>query len=105
MNRNEALLLQVAEEAAEVAQAASKCIRFGPTHTWPTRKGQAGDRLYQEFLECVALIEMCQDEGIIPRVIGAARIIIGAEYREIIDAKKTRVEHFLTISQELGTVQ
>jgi NTP pyrophosphatase (non-canonical NTP hydrolase) len=98
MNRSESLLLQVAEEATEVAQAASKCIRFGPTHTWPTREGQARERLYQEFLECVALVEMCQAEGLLPQP-------TYMKDRTAIDAKKMRVEHYLTISKELGTVQ
>lgn len=98
MNRSEALLLQVAEEAAEVSQAASKCIRFGPTHTWHTQKGEARERLYQEFLECMALIEMCQAEGILPDC-------IDLKDRAAIEAKKERVEHFLTVSEELGTVQ
>ena len=98
MNRSESLLLQVAEEATEVAQAASKCIRFGPTHTWPTREGQARERLYQEFLECMALIEMCQDEGILPDC-------IDAKDRAAIEAKKARVESFMEVSRELGTIQ
>jgi NTP pyrophosphatase (non-canonical NTP hydrolase) len=98
MNRSEALLLQVAEEACEVAQAASKCIRFGPTHTWPTRKGEARERLYQEFLECVALIEMCQAEGILPDC-------TDGKDRAAIEAKKQRVESFITVSEELGTIQ
>jgi hypothetical protein len=98
MTRHEALLLQVGEEAAEVTQAASKCLRFGVTHTWHTHEGQARERLYKEFLECMALVEMCQDEGLIP---GCNDI----QDRKTIEDKKERVEKYLLISQQLGTVQ
>lgn len=98
MTRNEALLLQVAEEAAEVSQGASKCIRFGIHHTWHTQKGESRERLYQEFLELRALMEMCQAAGLIQASDPVAD-------RAAIEAKKERVEHFLTVSRELGTIQ
>lgn len=98
MNRHEALLLQIAEEASEVAKAASKCIRFGTDHTWSTEKGTATSRLYQEFLELMALVEMCQDAGLIQDCVNDMD-------RASIEAKKFRVEEFLILSRELGTVQ
>lgn len=98
MTRNELLLLQVAEEASEVAQAASKCMRFGTTHTWHTVTGTAQQRLYQEFLELMALIEMCQDAGLIP-------ICDDEPDREILEAKKVKVEKYISLSIELGCVK
>lgn len=98
MTRNEALLLQVAEEATEVAQAASKCLRFGTEHTWPTHKGTAQSRLYQEFLELVALIEMCEAAGLI-------QVPVDGSHREAVIAKKERVEKYLLISKDLGCVK
>lgn len=98
MTRNEALLLQVSEEASEVAQGASKCMRFGTEHMWPTRKGTAAARLYQEFLELRALVEMCQDAGMIQ----PCNLIMD---RCTLEAKKERVEKYLAISVELGCVK
>jgi hypothetical protein len=98
MTRLEALLLQVSEEATEVAQAASKCMRFGTEHTWHTQVGTAQSRLYQEFLELMALIEMCQDAGLIQACVDEID-------RKAIDAKKERVEKYLLLSRELGCVK
>jgi hypothetical protein len=98
MTRNEALLTQLAEEASEVAQAASKCNRFGVEHTWHTHVGTAERRLFQEYVEVVAVMEMCIDAGLVTPY-------STEEYFAAIKAKREKVEKYLKVSMELGCVQ
>jgi len=96
MTRSEALLVQLMEEASEVAQGASKCLRFGTNHTWPALEKTAEYRLTQELIELLAMIEMCQGEGIIspwPH-----------DTRQRMDAKRAKVEKYMAMSVELGKV-
>lgn len=94
MTRQDMLLVQLMEEAAEVVQGVSKCLRFGTAHEWPAHERSAEYRLSQELIDMLALIEMCQAEGILspwPQ-----------DVRSHIAAKKEKVEKYLLLSAELG---
>jgi hypothetical protein len=56
MNTQEALLVMVAEEAAEVAQAACKCLRFTPNHVYSEYKKSNMDRLLEELTDLTATV-------------------------------------------------
>jgi len=96
MTRQEMLLVQLMEEAGEVIQGVSKVLRFGTNHTWPALDKSAEYRLSQELIDLLALIEMCQYEGIIsPWPI---------DILTCIQEKKIKVEMYMKMSQELGKV-
>ncbi len=96
MTRSEMLLVQLMEEAGEVVQGASKCLRFGTNHTWPALEKTAEYRLGSELIDLLALIEMCQAEGYISPW--------PSDVRERITAKKAKVEKYMSMSVDLGKV-
>lgn len=98
MTQNEMILTILAEEASEVAQAASKVLRFGPHHTWPTVDAgstTAADRLIKELADLAALVEMAQAAGLLTK-------ITDATFHKYISEKKDRVAKYMAISQSLG---
>lgn len=91
MDRTEHLLSIVAEEAVEVAQRATKALRFGLTEVQPGQDLTNWLRLVGEFHDLIAALEMVHGQ---PLTI----------WRDLIDAKKAKVEKYLAYSAELGTL-
>lgn len=96
MTRKEMLLVQLMEEAAEIVQGVSKCLRFGTNHQWPALEKTAEYRLMSELIDLSTLVEMCREEG----VIGPTP----ADFEERMDAKRAKVNKYMQISVELGKV-
>lgn len=80
MNYIENLLCCVGEECGEIQQAISKVARFGPKSTKYTKGCNSNnqnhndkyfntnaDNVLEEFYQLAAIIEMLQDERILPR--------------------------------------
>lgn len=90
MTREEHLLTILAEECAEVAQRASKILRFGFYDVEPGQDLSNTQRLRGEFAHILATYEM-----------------IGLQWptRQMIDEKKTRVEQFFEYSKERGRLE
>lgn len=98
MTRNEHLLTAFAEECVESAQRATKALRFSLGEVQPGQLQDNAQRLLQEFLEAIALLEMMQDEKLIP--------VHDAEWVEEYKArKKLRFEKYLNLSKQNGTLQ
>jgi hypothetical protein len=93
MTRTEHLLCIVAEECSEVAQRASKALRFGMNEVQPGQAKNNMDRMIQEFADLTAAMRMAipycfDDEG----------------FEKMVDAKTDQVEHFLKYSEAQGTL-
>ena len=93
MNRLEHLLFIVSEEAAEVAQRASKCARFGVEDKEPGHDLTNEQRIWGEVNDLMGALEL----------LGEHLGNFGLS-REAIDAKKAKVEQFLLYSKNLGTL-
>jgi len=93
MNREQHLLLCLAEECAEVAQRASKALRFGLDEVQPGQELTNEERLWQEMNDLAGVAEM---------IISLRRK--GGLSRSAVDAKKAKVEKFLRYSGECGTL-
>ena len=94
MNRMEHLLSIVAEEAVEVAQRATKALRFGIEEVQPGQALSNLQRMRGELYDLLAAFEMVHDEA-------------GQQFGidlDAITAKKAKVEKFLGYSAELGTL-
>jgi NTP pyrophosphatase (non-canonical NTP hydrolase) len=94
MTRTEHLLTILAEECNEVAQRASKALRFGLDEVQP---GQALDnytRIWKEMADLAAVGAMLVDE------VGRG----GVELEDLV-AKRAKVERFLDYSHQCGTLQ
>lgn len=95
MTRTEHLLTCLSEECAEVAQRASKAMRFG---IHDKQDGQAltnSERIVQELNDLIAVVDMLVEEQALPEL-----------YMSLpeIRAKKARVEKFLKYSKQQGTL-
>lgn len=93
MTRREHLLCILMEECQEVAQRASKALRFGLEEIQPGQSLTNAERIVGELSDLVAVGEMMFCEGLIGGVKDAA-----------IDAKKAKVGEFLVYSAKCGTL-
>lgn len=89
MKVTEHLLTILAEECAEVAQRASKALRFGLEEIQEGQELTNAQRIEQEFADLTAVFAMLQ---------------LNPPTREQIDAKREKVIKFIEYSQECGTL-
>ena len=63
MNREQLLLVKLAEEAAEIAQIALKAAQFGLDEVYEGTPGQSNaNRIHGEIEDMLAVVEMLNDE-------------------------------------------
>jgi len=96
VNRKEYLLVQAGEEAAELIQELSKCLRFGPYEIYEKDCRTNAVRVIDEFNDLLALLEMLVDEGILP-----CNLIRGSN----IKMKKNKVKHYMEYAVKCGTLE
>lgn len=99
MTRTEHLLIILAEESVEVAQRATKALRFTLEEVQPDQtltKRTNAERIMQEYADLIAVVEMLLDEGSLDRP---------RDMRSMVAAKKLKVENFLKYSRERGTLE
>lgn len=94
MNTEKYLLTCLAEECAELAQAASKAIRFGLENAAEPDKPTNLQRINEELMDILAVIEILDDSG----------ILVQTGSRDYLDTKKSKVYKMLYLSGELGIV-
>lgn len=93
MNRTEHLLSCLAEECAEVVQRASKALRFGLSEVQPGQEFTNQQRLWHELNDLAGVAELLiRDTG------------AGGLSRDLVNAKKDKVEQFLSYSEQCGTL-
>ncbi len=97
MTRTEHLLTILAEEGAEVAQRATKALRFSLSEVQPGQPFTNAERILAEFNDLQAMIEMLQREG-------ALSYPSAHQWNNDISAKTAKVEHYLKLSAECGTL-
>jgi len=94
MTKRENLLTCLAEECAEVAQRVSKALRFGLDEIQPGQTLTNAERIAQELNDLVAVAELLEECGAVPRNQTIADI----------ERKKSKLAAFLEYSRECGTV-
>lgn len=91
MNRQEYLLNLVSEEGGEISQAANKCARFTPHHAYYSESNLA--RLQTEITDLITILYMLGEE-------------LKYEFELLpCKAKQARVEKFMQVSRDMGTLQ
>lgn len=96
MNTKEHLLVCLAEECAEVAQAVGKALRFGLYDTPPKGGLANNDYLVREFNDVLAIIELLQANG---------ANLDGIGCRAAIDEKKAKVGRYMLHAELRGTLE
>jgi len=89
MNRTEHLLSTLAEECAEVAQCASKALRFGLDDAQPGQLLTNRERIVSELNDLWAVVEMLD---------------LATVDRTAIATKKDKVLQFMKYAEKCGTL-
>lgn len=98
MTRGDHLLTIVAEECVETAQRATKALRFGLEEVQPGQDMSNAKRLMQEFADLsMALMMLSEENTAFGREYENAH-----QYTEWLDAKRSKVRHFLEYSAQQG---
>ncbi len=96
MNREQFLLIKLAEECQEVAQRALKTAQFGKDEVQKDQPFTNGERLAGEVIDVLAAIKMLTD-------IGYDFDLDNMEQRGIVKIEK--VEKYYAYSKSLGKVE
>jgi len=94
MNREEHLLVILGEESSEIIKDISKSLRFGIFSYEPGQELDNREKIENEIADFLGVVEMLQDDG-----------IIGEISIEKIKIKKEKVEKYLQISKNIGTLK
>jgi hypothetical protein len=98
MDRKEHLFTTAAEEACEVGQRISKALRFGLTEVQPGQPLTNAERIVEEFHQLYAMLDWLQVEGHIDPDLDLT------PDEDTKRGKREKVEHFMAISREQGTL-
>jgi hypothetical protein len=90
MNREEHLLVILAEECAEVAKETSKALRFGMYEIMPGQPLSNRERILRELNDLWAFVEMLD---------------LAHVSREEIQDKKVKVAKYMRYAEQCGTLQ
>lgn len=95
MNREQFLLVKLAEECAEVAQRAIKQIQFGKLEVQTGQQLTNAERLKQELIDLRNIVRLLQFYKEVPEI---------TEVEEInaLIAKRNKLQKYLKLSAELG---
>lgn len=96
MTEKEMLLVQLAEEANELAQDVAKCLRFGCSERLEGHPRTNIERVIYEFNDILAIINMLKNID-----------VIGDDVIDLIhvDRKMKKVEKYLAYSEKCGTLK
>lgn len=95
VDRSDILLVQLGEEAAEVIQETSKCVRFGMQEVYEKIGISNIERVGLELNDLMALVEIMQEENLLPQNLFK---------RDLIEAKKEKVKTLMAYSKSLGRI-
>lgn len=94
MTREDHLLVITAEEGAEIAQRATKALRFGMDEMEPGQDRHNSQRLVDEMRDLMEMFRMMENAG-----------MIGPQWRQPHPDKRAKVEQYLELSRELGRLE
>jgi len=96
MTKPEYLLVCLAEECVEVAQRATKALRFGLDEVQPGQELTNKQRLLYELCDLQAVVERLINESLLPDDM--------LQCQSMIDAKNAKLDKFIEYSRKLGTL-
>lgn len=93
MTLQEYLLVQLGEEAAEIAHACGKAARFGIYDNYKGKTDQR--RIMDELNDLFAMVELLQSHNILP---------LHTYDKQLVAEKKAKVEKWMQHAKGLGTL-
>lgn len=100
MTEIEHLLTILGEECAEVAQRASKAIRFGLTEVQDGQTETNAQRIVGEMLDLIAVAELLEEAGALPNL----SVVAAREHYAQIEMKKEKVRRWMAYARNVGTL-
>lgn len=97
LNREQYILIKIAEEAAEVIQDINKTLIFGLDEKYSKSEFSNRERIVNEITDMFALINLAHNE----------KILLLPEFpvEAAVKAKQEKFEKYFKYSQELGVVE
>lgn len=95
MNKMEHLLICLAEEAAEMQQAACKALRFGLDDGHPDGQTTNAEDIMKEYTDLIAIMTMLFEAGIIKDF----------NMDRAIELKREKVLGYMDYARERGTLE
>jgi hypothetical protein len=92
MNKQDHLILRLSEECVEVSKECHKALSFGIEDRYK-RMPSVREKIVLELNDLFAVVEMLQDEGVLPMIVVNDRLI---------DAKKKKVVKFMRYAKKKG---
>lgn len=96
MKLEEALLNKLQEEAAEIVQAAAKCMQFTSAHRYHGYKNTNGERLIGEIGDLLGVLKLLRITGVIQ--------VTDLELETLANEKVTKTINGLETSYRIGTI-
>lgn len=96
MNKEQFLLVKLAEECNEVAQMAIKSMQFGLDNVKPEQTLTNRERLFEELNDLSVIIGLLEEYGSLDWPMPTD---------EWIEKKVAKIEHFYKISKKLGKIK
>lgn len=101
INREQALLVKLSEECAELSQRSTKALRFGMLETQPGQDRNNLARLLDEFLDVMTVMEMLITDS--PYESQAEKFCSNEE--NDFEHRSAKIDKYMKYSQALGIVQ
>ncbi len=98
MNFKEYLLVSLAEECAEVAQRATKALRFGLDEVQPGQERTNAVRLVDELDDLAVLVDLCRVNRLIPVPPDTIHLIASPS------EKRAKVFKYMDLAERQGTL-
>ena len=98
MNRTEYLLTCLAEECNEIAQRASKAVRFGLDEIQEGQSLSNAQRITYEFRDLQAIMELLEDDGFLEKA-------VWTRDHEAIGKKKVKIKKWANHSMSRGILE
>jgi NTP pyrophosphatase (non-canonical NTP hydrolase) len=103
LNKEQYLLTQLQEECAEVAQRASKAIRFGLYEKQPGQDKTNFDRLREEIVDLLTVVHYLEE--IINNVIIMPTDKGLVDLAQMMAAKRAKIEKYMEYSIDIGVLE
>lgn len=98
MTKEQLLLVHIIEECSEVAQRATKSLRFGLSEMQQGQDKANCERLEEEIVDLLSVIDLCIEEGIID--VPSLEIPYNLTLK-----KRAKVAEYMNYSRNLGVME
>lgn len=98
MNREQMLLLKLAEECVEVAHRVHKAVKFGLSERQPGQDLDNSERIMEELLDLFAVLQLLEREGYL-------KDTTGDNLGEVLESRTERIEKYMQYSKNLGIIK